>query len=291
MFIIWISHGQIHICAFCIFFHHSFCVNYVRWKIKNCEVILACQDQAEAHVKSDGADLTVFWEQVSCTVTIFSLTAFKSSCRDVSFLLQCRCTSYSDCFTPATYAPGLHVWLVCVIHATPWSTATQLYDADKSCHLSSFRAEWGHILAADHTDKNKCGWGFVERVGADKMKRGEELHPVGCLQSPLKKFLFQISTMSAEAMEREAPCPPSGQQEKRLNDLKADIWEARSVPNCTVEESTAESLLDRRQDWVWVILNSDNIMCALWTEYRGCQHLQFNTTFAVIFTTVFVHTA
>lgn len=54
---------------------------------------------------------SAFWEQVSRTVTIFSLTALKSSCRDVSFLLQCRCTSYSDCFTPATYAPGLHVWL------------------------------------------------------------------------------------------------------------------------------------------------------------------------------------
>lgn len=159
---------------------------------------------------------------------------------------------------------------VCVIHATPWSTATQLYDADKSCHLRTIiqGRMRTHTCSWSHRQTNKCGWGFVERVGPDKMKRGEELHPLGCLQSPLKKFSFDVSTMSAEAMEREAPCPPSGRQEKRLNELKADIWEARSVPNCTAEESTAESLLDRQQDW-----NSDNIMRALWTDQRGYQQL------------------
>lgn len=168
---------------------------------------------------------------------------------------------------------------VCVIHATPWSTAMQLYDADKSCHLRTIiqGRMRTHTCSWSHRQTNKCGWGFVERVGADKVKCGEELHPLGCLQSPLKKFSFDVSTMSAEAMEREAPCPPSGRQEKRLNELKADIWEARGVPNCTAEESTAESLLDRQQDW-----NSDNIMRALWTEHHGYQ--QF-------FTTVFVHTA
>lgn len=110
---------------------------------------------------------------------------------------------------------------VCVIHDIPWSTAMQLYDADKSCHLRNIiqGRMRTHTCSWSHRQTNKCSWGYVERVkGADK-RNGERSFTLWGACSLLWKVLcisFQISTMSAERSP-SSPLRPAG---KRLNEPK-----------------------------------------------------------------------
>lgn len=47
-------------------------------------------------------------------------------------------------------------------------------------------------------------------------------------------FSYQISAMSAEATEREAPCPPTPRASGKNGwmNVQADIWEACGLPHC-----------------------------------------------------------
>lgn len=99
---------------------------------------------------------------------------------------------------------------------------------------TSFRAEWGHPLAADHTGKqtNASGGVFVDG-GWGVMPSG------GCPQTLLKSS-HSKSAQSQQKRGKEKPPVPFRPAGKWLNELKADIWEACSVPDCTAEQSAAK---------------------------------------------------
>lgn len=124
-----------------------------------------------------------------------------------------------------------------------------------SAHYQPGQNEDTHLQLITQT--NKCGLGYIWKRwgrgvggwGVDKMKRREELHPVGFPHNPLKSSHSQ-SAQSQQKRGKVKPPVPFRAAGKRLNELKADIWEAHSVPSWTAEERTAKSLLHRQQDWV-----------------------------------------
>lgn len=205
-----------HIYILSVSFFHLF--HFFRCKMceiedRNCKVILVSQDGAQAHVKSSRAAL--------CSDGMSPVKSL-SSCRKASFFPRCRCHTVSLSHQEDMLEASMSYW-VCVIREIPRSTATQLSDADKSCHLRNIiqgrmrtpTCSWSHR----QTNKLRLG---VCRGGVDKMQRREALHPVGCLQTPLKSppLLVLKQHKVSRSKGKRSPLSPSGQQEKGWMNLK-----------------------------------------------------------------------
>ena len=160
-----------------------------------------------------------------------------------------------------------------------------------------------HTCSWSHRQTNKRGWGCVEKGWGRTEWNGERsFSPAGCSQTPLTKKKKEklsashskSSTMSAQAVEREAPCPlQAGGGEKGWLNLKRTSerlsvswtaeWRNHLPRGCC--------WTDRRTEWGWRIHYSNSIMCAMFTTHHGSQHMQPTTTFDRVFRTVFVHSA
>lgn len=144
------------------------------------------------------------WWYVTCPSPVKSL-----------LLSLCRCVSYTHSFTPVRYAWGFVVLLGLHELRSLRSTATQLSDADKCCHLCNIiqgrmrtpTCSWSH------RQTNKSNWGYTKSGARVDKIGGERSCTLWGACRLLRKVLHvssQISTKSAQAREREAPCPLQG---------------------------------------------------------------------------------
>lgn len=112
-----------------------------------------------------------------------------------------------------------------MIREIPQSTSLQLSHADNTRHLPNISQGRmrTHTRSWSHRQTNKCGWGCVERVGADKMKRKERSFTLwGGPQTPLKssQLLIPNQRKVSRSKGKRSPSSPSGQQEKGWMNLK-----------------------------------------------------------------------
>lgn len=130
-----------------------FCANYVRLKLETAKW--------SWHVRM-GQKLS--WSgAASCTITVFSLAAFKSSCGDVSFFPPVHMYIIQSLFCTSNMCSRLQclpgfVWSESSPDKQPRSymTLTKLVIC-----AAFFRAERGHTLAADHTGKQTNAAGGI----------------------------------------------------------------------------------------------------------------------------------
>lgn len=185
------------------------------------------------------------------------------------------CSIHSLFYTSKMYSDTLKALLsywVCMSREIPdQQPSSYLILTNAVNRAASFRAEWGHPHAADHIGKNKqMRLRGVCREGRGELKwlkRGAS--PCGV---PACRFLwkvlcisFQISTKSAEAREREALCPLQGSRKKRLNELKADIWDTCMCPKL-------HSLLGRQKYWARLVRGDE----AIWYMTPSCVYTIWN---------------
>lgn len=192
MCITWISHGKIHIYPF---FPPLVETAKWSWYVRMEHRLILSQPELLSYLRVN----------VSSQIIILSLTALKSSAG-----------MYPCCLSAAVHhtVPALHQLLmpwasvsywVYVIWEIPQSTATQLSDADKSCHLHSIiqgRMRTPTLQLITQTNKH-----------ADLMKRRAMLHPAACPHNLLKSSSRAKSAQSQSVCQqqqrggREAPCP------------------------------------------------------------------------------------
>lgn len=171
-----------------------------------------------------------------------------------------------------------------VNHETPWSTATQLHDADKSCHLCTIiqGRMRTHTCSWSYRQTNKCSWGHVERVGEDKMKREEASFSLqggggcggACSLWKNTPILIPNQHNVSRSYGKWSPLPPP---------RPADISRYQRGSICPKLHKWTVSWRNSRTEcgWSWMVT----------TPYIVHVSLRHLTQHLVIFTTVFVHTA
>lgn len=179
------------------------------------------------------------------------------------FLPWCWCSLHCPCFTPATYAAGPHVWLgLCDPRNSLINSRAALWCWQRlsSMQQCSGQNEDTHLQLITHRQTNKCGlWVCGDGVrmrgagrgGQIKWNWGDRASPRGVPAVSFETvlcFSYQISAMSAEATEREAPCPPRPGGKTAEWTFRQTSERLAVSHTAQPVESTAESMPDRQED-------------------------------------------